>query len=525
MEIAVILLLSCMLRLLFVPTPSSDNWVHLWMTLKCRRGGLGSHGAFNSLIPGTVGYPSLSHCIVGCFPERLRIAAGYALNILYDCLSISLVYVVARYLFLHVWPDGRSNGVFAPHVAATLIFGTMPVLLPIAGRVKNFGGRTSGGLLVLIYFILFGWAFLWRMPLLFVACIPVGVAAVMASQFATQTLVFFSVGLSICYLSLIPLAVLMGVFACGCAIGPLGVRRILDFMLNHYIWYVRVARKTVFMSQRNVLYDILRLPIYLFRRPARFLQLCFTGITPIIILYMVPVLWWFAYWAIVDVNSLAFVLKGKVTYYLFSLVATSAVVAVLTSLRPLLFLGESERYFEYSAPALALLFVLHLGETGTPLSAAFWLVLVHIILILGTWSMLMRGETARHLKAVGATGLDEVAEFLVARGAARVVTIPTKLAFALACRVPADEVLFYYDWVCTGRLDGFGYMLEDEILYSHIRPDFRHFRDKYDVTTVAARKSAVASIKKEGVDYSLEGVAPVFQNAEYAVYDIGDLIR
>ena len=526
MDIAVILLLSFMLRALFVPIESSDSWVNLWLTKKCEKAGLGSHRAFNSLIPGFYGSSSLNHWIMSRLPERIRVAAGYVLNIAYDCLSILVFYFVARYLFLHVWPAQAAAGtVFTPHLAATLIYSTTPILLPVTSRVKGFGARTFGGLLVLLYLVLFAAGFLYGRPELYVGCVAVGITIILASQFAMQAMVFASIGLSICYLSVIPVSVLAATIAVGCIVPRLGIRRNLQWMADKYIWYARTGKNKPYIQERNAPGDIIRLPVDLFTRPARFFRLCFSGITPIIFLYNVPVLVWFIYWAAADAGSLKFMFEDGIAYYLFGIAASLAAVSVLTSFRPLMFLGQAERYFEYSASAISILFVLHALRIGAFPAATFWLFVAHLVLVLGSWSMLMRLELARYFAGAADAELDDVAGFLSAGPPARVVTIPVKIGHALAGRMADSEVKFYYDFICTGRPNGFRYMAEDQVFFSYIRPDFAAFRDKYGATTVVVRKAAVQSVKKHGIDYHLDGIAPIHEDSEYAVYDIGDLTR
>lgn len=523
-EIVFILLLSFILRLIFILGSTSDTDIHLWMVKKTEINRFGRHNAFNSIIPGIQSYPSLTHKIISLFPKSKRVQYAYLLNILYDILNIFLFYVLSRYLFLNVWGfPARSGMILEPHTAVTLIYSLSPILFPVTVRLRTFGGRTFGALLVLIYFTFFGFAFIGGLSGLYIICILVGILIIMSSQFAIQVLVFFSLCLSILYLSLIPFAVVLVTFALGYIIPLLGIRDILRQRVNHYLVYMRYVKQNrggVVIASRNQLKEIVKLPKYLFTDPLKFLYIFFHDITPIIALYSVPVITILIFWTVVNPSSMSFIFESKSLYYIFSLSIASTAIFILISLRSFLFFGEAERYFEYSVGAISLIFILYVFRYDISFSIIFWVILIQISFIILNFIWITLGELLSKLKSIPEKTLDDLISFLTEKENLRVLSIPTKLVFLLSYHSSNKGTMFYHHLITGDKLDGFKYMEEDEIIYNYIKPDFSYFKEKYRITTVVVDKRVVEAISKKGILYNFNEMRAVYENHDYAVYDI-----
>ncbi len=171
----------------------------------------------------------------------------------------------------------------------TLVYATAPILHPVGARLSAIGGRSLGGLLTFLYFLCFGAARVFELPLWYGACVPLGVATLLSSQFGLQVLALFSLGLSLYFLSFVPASVFLASVAAGLAVPGLGLRRQLEAKLAHYRWYMtRFPGRGI--DDRNNLAMLVKLPLYLVQEPNKAVTYLFYKLTPFILLYSVPVI-------------------------------------------------------------------------------------------------------------------------------------------------------------------------------------------------------------------------------------------
>ena len=512
-----IIILGFFLRLLFILSESSDDDTHLWYVNRYTKMKFGSHRVDNTLIEGSKGYPTLPHYIISRFPKKYWVLAGKLLNIVYDCLSLVLIYFLSYILFQKIWEFGTDD-VISPEVATTLLSATSPILFPVTARLRAMGGRVVGNLLNLLYFISFGYTFLFSQPLFYLPCFVLGLLIILSSQFGLQNWLFTSAVLSIFYLHPIPLIFAIATVIIGAITPGLGIKQILRHKYNHYLWYFRLTER-VGIEDRNNLKDIVYLPVYLVKDLRKFVNLIFTKITPIIAAYSMPVLVILIFWFTKSPQKLIALRDEKIIFYLVSLSAASCLAFAITSLKPFLFLGEAERYLEYSAFYINLLFVYLLLEQGIESTIVFWLAVIQLCIIFANYFFVIRRELLKALGIGTALPFKTLIDFLQQQEDLKILCIPTKISFKIATELDHPNTLFYYNFV-TKDIDGFQYMKDDMVAYRFVRPDFNYFRQKYAINTLVVQKSDLTIARRQGIDYDFEALNKIFENDEYMVYTI-----
>ncbi len=477
----------------------------------------GSHRVNNTLIEGSKGYPTLPHYLISRFPKKHWILAGKLLNIVYDCLSLVLVYFLSYILFQQIW-EFETDDAISPEVATTLLSATSPILFPVTARLRAMGGRVVGNFLNLLYFVFFGYAFLFGQPLFYLPCFVLGSLIILSSQFGLQNWLFTSIVLSIFYLHPIPFILAIATVIIGAITPGLGIKQILRHKYNHYLWYFQLTER-VGIEDRNNLKDIVYLPVYLVKEPRKFIHLIFTKITPIIAAYSMPVLVVLIFWFAKSPQKLITLADEKIIFYLLSLSSASCLVFAITSLKPFLFLGEAERYLEYSAFYINLLFVYLLLEQGIESNIVFWLVVIQLCIICANYFFVMKSELLKALGIGVELSFRALINFLQQQEDLRVLCIPTKISFKIATALDHSDTLFYYNFV-TKDIDGFQYMKDDMVAYRFVRPDFNYFSQKYAINTLVVQKSDLIVVHRQGIDYNFEALNKVFENDEYVVYTI-----
>ena len=342
--ILLVLLLSFVIRIPFVLSDSSDEWMTWWI-IRQQQGRKLHYDVYDSLIDGYMALPKLQYFLVSCFPEKYWGIIGNGLNVLYDLISILLVYSVSSIIF-SAWQISPKNFIISPAAWVALLYSTTPILLPITARLSGIKARTLGGLLSLLYFLTFGAAYIFGETYGYLGTIVSGILIILSSAFTLQNIAFISLCLTILYLDWVPFAIFLITVLAGIAIPGIGVRKILIYKFNHYKWYVSNYAGTT-AEGRNNLRDIVLLPRYFFTEPAKFLEQVMSKNTFVISLYSVPVLFILIYLCI-DRATFSILISNDVTKYAATLIAGSVIVFILTSTKPFLFLGQAERYFEYS---------------------------------------------------------------------------------------------------------------------------------------------------------------------------------
>jgi len=521
MELLFILFIGFVFRILFLLSETSDEYSHIWLIKRRKRfGNLWQGNVEDSVVKGYRGYPILPHYIVSLFPEKYWLVTGKLLNIAYDLIAIIIVYYLSTFLFTNVWQLSLDGMITAP-VAVTMLYATSPILHPVTARLKAIGGRTLGNVFCLGYMVLLGYAFLTDRHLIYLICIPFGWAIMLSSQFGMQYIIFSSFLLSIFYLNPLPIILICLTVLSGILMPKLGLRKVLQRKIDHYIWYIKNYTKGTTASNRNKIKDIMLLPLYLIKKQEYFIKLCFTKITPIITAYSIPSLVLLTFWIVMSPKSISLFVADDVTLFLSFLSISTIFLFIITSLKYFLFLGQAERYFEYSAGFIYVLFIYYISKVGISSRVLYWLLFFQMTIILGNFLYSQRHALRERLTFSEKNKFRALIDYLENLGGLKLLSIPTKWNFKIATYLDNTDALFYYDNISNPKkIDGIKYMQEDHILLHYVKPDMQYFANKYGINTVVVQKKELKNAENLGINYEFKDCKKLFENDEYLVYKI-----
>ncbi|MBN1555737.1 MAG: hypothetical protein JXA11_13415 [Phycisphaerae bacterium] len=515
MELLLILIAAGGLRALSLLSPSSDEVIHLW-NVRFRR----QHGNFRSQVltdgvfEGRRGYPTLSHGIISLFPQRIWKPAGLGLNVFWDLVVIA----VSWWFLSRIEGPGIAGFSFA--TCAGLLIATCPLLIPVNPRMRSLGARTFGGMLCFGYFLAMGYGLLVHPLWGGLVCVVFGLLIVGGSQFGIQVMVFVSLTIAAVFPHWLPVAVLAAVGIVAWCVPWLGLRDVLRFRKAHMAWYFRNQQKEgTAPATRNRLKDHLRFPVDLALHPRKALLLVYYHSSILGLLVTLPMLSvGVILWGMRDFS--ATLLDDPVRQYAAMVVLGTAVAFVLTSLPRLMFLGEAERYFEYSVPFLAMLFV-YLAGTSSNAAAWFWGMLGAQMFLCLVQLMISRRDArgaGRHGEPVRYR--EELRQFITAAPPHRILTLPVKDSYEISTWSDGRH-RFYYRFIMLPRdTKRFAYMDEDCATLSYPRTDLEHFRERYDVDWVVFDKTWLAKAESEGFSYPLERYPAVWENDGFLIVSL-----
>ncbi|MBN1797192.1 MAG: hypothetical protein JW822_01355 [Spirochaetales bacterium] len=521
-QIFIVLVISIVLRIMFIIFSSTDEYSHLWLiNLIKRNKSIDQKIVSDSIIKGYRGYPPLPSFIISILPKKHWVFIGKIINIVYELLSILFVFLVTYYLFENIFVF--KTDIMTPVIAITLLYGTAPILFPVSytARLSRIGGdRTISTFLCLIYFTSFGIAFICDLYWLYIICAFAGILIILSSQFGLQYILFTSIILSIAYLNVIPIAIILLTILLAILIPRCGVKRLLLRKIDHYGWYIKANKnKKSNVWDRNRLRDIVLMPYYFLKDIKKFINIFTKKITITIVIYSMPILIIILLWFVINPDNFYILLKDKITLFIFVLSLSSIIIFIVTSLKPFLFLGQAERYFEHSIFYFDLIFILYIYRFKLNENIILWVILFQIILVL--FNFLFKNIKYFKMKLYDRKEVefDELISFLNKKKSMRILTIPTKMNFKIATHIDEKRHKYYYDNI-SSKINGIRYMDEDQIILHYIKSDFNYFKMKYGINMIIIKKGDIKYASKKGIRYNFKGLEKVFNNKEYSVYKL-----
>jgi len=527
-ELSLLLGLAAATRIIFILVESSDFDVHLWFIHFYKKNfRLDNKQVKTALNKGYVGYPPLPHILISRLPKKYWIAAGILGNIGFDLLSVMVIYFSSNWFlggneFAQVKPLMSVGGICA------LIFLTSPTLHPLTARLMAMGGRTLSNLLILCYFIAFAFLFISKLYILIPICIILGILVILSSQFGLQVLTFFSVGLSIYYFDVLPLLVLAACFVTGIITPKLGIKQQLTAKISHYAWYNTAfpGRST---DKRNSFREIWPLFKRMFTTTGKvkafdhFSNYLVKRFTPFIILYSMPTLLLFVYWLTSGQIQLDQLILNERMNYAFAISTIGFVTFLLVSLKPLAFLGEAERYLEYSTSFFSILFLYSFMSANTTFSLLLLLVVYQVFIILVNFILSLKSNLLAKFMIQPDASFNTLIDFLKSLGPRKYLSIPTKLNAKLSIHLQDQSFFHIYHVFQPDK--GLKHTIEDHQVHHFVKPDFNYFIDKYGANILVTHKESLLKSAKMGVSYSLEKLRLMYENNDYAVYELSSNIK
>jgi hypothetical protein len=518
LELLVLIVFSSIVRLLFTLSPTSDTGMHLSFIQQEKLNNFGNHDMFNSLINGIQGYPKFPHRIVSFFPRKNWVFFGYILNIFWDILYLVSIYFISNYIILNT--GIKINLInFSPGFVVAILTATSPILLPLTARIKSIGGRTFGNLVLLInlcvlyYIITYGFniylILLYGILLLIV---------VLSSQFALQAAIFFTIFISIYYQSYFILINMIILFISFYSFNIVGSRDILNQKINHWIWFFKNQEKGTVASNRNNFKDFFLLPYYFFYKKNKFLEIVFKKSSIFILIYSIPqLLILFLEWKVIE----PFIQQNLLLEYIYVITLASIVVFIITSLKPFLFLGQAERYFEYTVFNINIFFLLLCILTNN-IYFIIYVFLFHLIIIFIFFIYCNRASYIGTFKEVSNKNFLELLQYINNLRDKNIIVLPTKFAYETGKSInPENNIKFYYPFIAVkNKIDGMEYMEKDEQSLYHIKNDIEYFKQEYSITHIVLFKNELLEDCKKDYFESLRKYIIKFENENYIVYEV-----
>jgi len=345
--------------------PGSDHYYHVGLINGIRDNG----HKFVQSHPNIIGekyfvYPQLYHWILSFVPS-MALGSSYRLF----GLGISFFQLMAFLLFsFTLYPFIPADmGIEQFMLLSGLVFVLTPFSYAI-WNAKNRGISARGfGLFlgqVYLYFII--WYYLFDKGLFFILAFLMAFVIILSSQFAMQFVLFSAPLLALFFKN--PIFLLIPVFAFGMyyLIMPEIARNFVKGEIGHKtIYYKYLADKYILDYRHSIWLDFLRdfwvKRFENFKR--KFVYILYNPLLSLIWGFPVLTLIFLCFFFCTEMRAI-WSSEDKSILYLTIPVIVTFCIFLLTSFRKTRFLGESERYMEFSIPQLSVLGGIFLQDLG-----------------------------------------------------------------------------------------------------------------------------------------------------------------
>ncbi|KFD41182.1 hypothetical protein DK28_0211525 [Peptococcaceae bacterium SCADC1_2_3] len=340
--------------------------------------------------------------------------------------------------------------------------------------------------------------------------------ALLTSKFSGQVLIFFSILLALFLKS--PLFLVMPflsiLFALVLSKGY--YYRVLVGWIKHSIFFKNVLAKNIsvltkrnnFSDFRNVLSGIIKRD---FRKFAESLINIYSNNTYVILItrnVLLIILLFFGF------NYFHLIIQNKLLYFLVSWIFVSIIVFFITSLKPFLFLGEAERYLEYSIPAQVILFSFYYSFLNLDSLLSILLIYHGLFYIINMVMLYLQFKIS--LPSINSK--QELFSWFNQRN------FDGKKVLA----IPANYYELIYGTDCAGLYPPANFTLITKKLYESLWEEHEwHSRDierlikNYSIDLIVIQKQSLKSYaSKKGWHYNLEPYCKIFENDFYCVYAV-----
>jgi len=531
-----------LLRLLYSLSSASDENVTFWLIKRQEKSRWVNYDVPDSIIEGFYGYPVLIQFLVGKLPSGVQVILGRIFNILPDVLIGIALYIIAKIYYNSFGLLTLTNSlmILKPELIVTFFYLSSPVLLPSTSRMKTIKGRSWGGLfvffyLIFVFYFLESHKYIFLLPIIFL-----GLLIILTSLFAFQVLILFTLFLSCIEVSFYPVLTLALVFIISFVFPKIKAKEPIIFFLNHKIWYWRNYSKGTTASPRRNLRNLVLLPYYLFKRPALFCRLIYNELPPAIFILSMPELIIILFLLLKKGNLFIYFAAMPIFSFSWKVVLISVVIFMFVCFRRLSFMGQAERYSEYSIPFLSLLvpyfYYKEFGYT-TALNLLAVLMLLHVLVIMSNFlydnkALLFQREPEKD------EDVNEMLNWMINNnvGGENIFTIPVKLGFQLSYLAQESNVSsnlkFYYKFIKKNGEWGFKYYEEDtgglveglgglerskEVL--KIGPE--RLRKQYNAGHILIDKSYLGGLREEWGDFIIKNKV-AHENGQYLLVEMKD---
>ena len=432
-------------------TPTTDEDVSLALQKRQEDKKWINYSLTDSLVEGYYGYPVFLHFVISKIKKKNRWLIGKFINIFSDIIIGILIYQITNKLIGVTLLSYFNYG----HIAS-LLYITSPLLIPVTSRMKTIKARSFGSMLIFFYFyfmylMMNSFNFGLLILLFFIAFL-----IVISSMFAFQVMLLMSLFLSLLSFSFDPVIYLAGFLFILFFIKQLKAKEPILFYFNHKIWYFKNFTKGT-KAQNRQLFSIIKWKNF-YNKPKLILQDLLRNQPILIVLFSLPELFF-----LMDYLKLNIV-DNQLLSFSWNLIISTIILFLLTSTKYFSFLGQSERYFEYTLPFICLLVTFTLYNKYDPnfnLIAVLFIVIWHIIIIV--INFIFSNNYLFDEKKKIDISFKEVIDFLNQnfKNGGNVMTNPVKLGFKASAYSFSSNFKFYYKFIKKKNEIGFKYYEKD----------------------------------------------------------------
>jgi len=493
-------------RLFCIEARGMDAYYHLFAAGRIRENAFRfPHTLEAFLLPGIYDYPPFFHYLLAFFPKSWHLEIERWVSAVCDALHGLVVYIFSIYCLreAHFVQDPTSIALWV-----TVLFLLSPALTYIGTGPRAYQGtpRTLGELFFMlciscstIYFFQEGFIFLLGASFF-------GGLLLLTSKFGAQVFILFYLIFLFWFREATWMMVLLTSFLVAWLFSWGHYKDILLGHLEHCQYYRKaISHRFYMVKDKNQWANLTNLFKEFSRAPSKAARIILTDNTYILLLLKNPQL----------VYLLFLFLCTKPTYstisiFLFVWIAAGVLVFFLTSLKPLLFLGEADRYLEYALfPQLLLITVL-----GNPFPFFYWLAGYEILL----YGVFIAGFIHQYSqKAKDLPEFKEMVAFIRSdKSIQRILPIYLEEANRLVYEsgkgiahfpgnfrerfFPLQEFLFFYDKV-----------------YPFPNKNLRMLMERYRYDVVYFSQQDILKAQEYSVKYEFKDWEILFANAKYKV--------
>ncbi|MFQ5786605.1 MAG: hypothetical protein ACE5H1_01355 [Thermodesulfobacteriota bacterium] len=481
------------------PKPqSSDVYYHLLQAENIRNHRFRlplKHPQF--ILPGEYVYPPGYHYLLALFPKNIREEFEKLSSALFDTLLVALFLWVADETLRSLgW---NTASLFLLGLSFTFSPGLVGLGIgPRAyeGTPRTLGELQTAGVFLCLWKYWSSGDWIWVM-----IAITIGSLLLNTSKFGGQVLLFFCLLIA----SLVNSTTLL-IFPLLCIIGAIVVSsgnywRILVNQVAHLHLY---ATQLVDLHPTTLIRKKLVWPRNTKELASYFLFNNVYGL--LMIKYSVP---------LIVITLLAdqaiFNKPSPLGLFLVAWLVSAFSIFIIVSCHVLLFLGEADRYLEHALIPAFLLFGSFIQDDYRYLVLSGFVVF-HLALYVLHVSLLVHGQRKSYVNS-----LPELIAALKSQKPTVILSLLGNAPWELVYR--ADHKLFFSESMTRV------YFNKEEFKrlfwrYPLPRPDMKYYIEKYQIGLIPVAKHVVETSKKKGCYYDFSGLDKVFENNDYALYQV-----
>tara|TARA_Y100000591_G_scaffold332606_1_gene370639 strand:+ start:1220 stop:2725 length:1506 start_codon:yes stop_codon:yes gene_type:complete len=418
-----------------------------------------------SIKDGYMGMPFFFYFLISKISKKVIIRYKKYIGIFFDIIVCYSIYFLSQ-VYLKV-----ENNISL--LLCLLIFVTSPALHALTARLDSLKARSFGLFLSFLYMISLYEVTLGNYYFILPSILFIYITFI-SSSFSMQFCIFSTIILAFIYLDIFILIPLLGLLIIGLLSGS-GVKEVFYHKINHYLWYFNNYEGTT-AEGRNNIKDFLSLPFLLFFRKKKFLKIFFKKNSFILLFLNSP-----------SLILVIFFLQNADTHqyspfylYCYNIIIASFIIFFVTSLKPFLFLGQAERYFEYTLPFIVL-YIMHnyLYEHFVLLNL---IIVIFQILIIFIYFYIKNKKTKNSYSFLNDEELKKIVKNITSKNKKiNVLCIPIKFAFKFFF-LTKNNIYFYFPWIMKNfKIDGFQYMKNDLWKYNFPKTKIDNLVKKYKI--------------------------------------------